>query len=244
MSRRTRRRLALLGAAAALGITSPMWGPALMRTVPAFRVAGIEVQGARFVSADVVKALAAVPPEASTWDDHSGVESRLENHPLIERAVVRRKGFNELAIELQEVRPLALVSSPTLEPVDGRGSLLPLDPAVHALDLPILQQATVEGGRVADEESRRALAVIERLDQLSPEFVHRVSEIRRTAGEAIELRLLEGSHAETLILPLAEAEVAFLRAEDAIGECAGRGRVKTVDARFRDQVVVELEGAA
>lgn len=244
MSRQTRRRLAVVGAAAALGIFSPMWGPALMRTVPAFRVAGIEVKGARFVPVEEARGLAAILPEASVWDDHSGAEALLESHPLIEEARIRRQGFNRLTIELREVRPVALVSAPTLEPVDGRGAVLPLDPAAHALDLPILLEAFVEAGRVADEDSRRVLAVMDRLDGLSPDFVQRVSEIHRSAGDAIELRLLQGSHVEKVILPLDDAELAFLRAEDAISECAGRGRVISVDARFRDQIVVQLREAA
>ena len=244
MSRQTRRRLAVFGAAAALGIGSPLWGPALMSTVSAFNVAGINVTGARYVPDDAARALAGIAPDASAWDDHSDAEARLETHPLVEKARVRRQGFNRLSIELREVRPVALVSAPALEPVDGKGMVLPLDPSVHALDLPILLQATVEAGRVSDENSRRVLAVMDRLDRLSPEFVRRVSEIHRSAGDAIELVLLEGSHAETVILPLDDAEVAFLRAEDAIGECAERGRVVSVDARFRGQVVVELEEAA
>lgn len=244
MSPQTRRRLAVFGAAAVLGIGSPLWGPALMRTVPAFNVAGINVTGARYVPVDAARALAGIAPDASAWDDHSDAEARLEAHPLVEEARVRRQGFNRLSIELREVRPVALVSAPALEPVDGKGLLLPLDPSVHALDLPILLQATVAAGRVSDEDSRRVLAVMDRLDRLSPEFVRRVSEIHRSTGDAIELVLLEGSHAETVILPLDDAEVAFLRAEDAIGECAERGRVVSVDARFRGQVVVELEEAA
>jgi hypothetical protein len=207
VTRQTRRRLALAGAAAVLGIGSPLWGPALLRTVPAFNVAGIDVTGARYVPVDAARALAGILPDASAWDDHSE-------------------------------------AAPALEPVDGKGMLLPLDPAVHALDLPILLQATVEAGRVADEDSRRVLAVMDRLDRLSPDFVRRVSEIHRSSGDAIELVLLEGSHAETVILPLDDADVAFLRAEDAISECADRGRVVTVDARFRGQVVVEIEEAA
>jgi cell division septal protein FtsQ len=215
-----------------------------LSTVPAFRVAGIDVTGTRFVAPEAARSLAAVLPEASVWDDHSEAEGRLEAHPLVEEARIRRQGFSQLTIHVREVRPVALVSAPALEPVDGEGAILPLDPSQHSLDLPILLHATVEGGRVSDEDSRRALAVIERLDALSPEFVHRVSEIRRAPGDAIEFLLLEGSHVERVLLPLDDAELAFLRAEDAIGQCSERGRVISVDARFRDQVVVELREAA
>jgi len=49
---------------------------------------------------------------------------------------------------------------------------------------------------------------------------------------------------DRVVLPVDDAELAFLRAEDAIGQCSERGRVISVDARFRDQVVVELREAA
>lgn len=244
MSRTIRRRLLFLGAVALAGVGSPVWGPAVLRTIPAFNAAGIDVAGARFVGEEEARALAAIPPGTSIWDDHSEAESRLESHPLIEEARIHRQGFSRLRLELREVRPIALVSAPALEPVDGRGELLPIDPSQHALDLPILLGASVEGGRVAEEDARRSLAVLDRLDRLSPEFVHQVSEVHPVRGDAIELKLLQGSHVERLLLPLDEAELAFLRAEDAIRACAERGQVRTVDARFRDQVVVEVRGKA
>jgi len=244
MTRQTRRRLAVAGATAALGIGSPLWGPTVLRTVPAFRVSAIEVTGARFVAPDDVRDLAAIPPDASVWDDHAAAAARIESHPLIEEVHIRRKAFNRLTVEVLEVRPVALVATPVLEPVDGWGRVLPLDPAVHGLDLPILQGAVVEANRVADEDSRRVLAVLARLDRLSGGFVQRVSEIRWSAGDSIELTLLEGSHAERIFLPLEGADIAFLRVEDAIAECADRGRVLSVDARFRSQVVVQFEEEA
>lgn len=244
MNRRMRRRMLFIGGAVLVCALSPAWGPRVLRTVPAFGVTGIDVVGARFVDEGEARALAAVAPGTSVWDDHAEAEARLASHPLIEEARIRRQGMNRLRFELHEVRPVALVSAPALEPVDGQGVLLPIDPALHGLDLPILFGATVGGGRVTDEDSRRTLAVLDRLDRLSPDFVHRVSEVERTSGDAVELRLLRGSHVDRLVLPLEEAELAFLRAEDAIRACADRGRVVSVDARFRDQVVVELRGKA
>jgi cell division septal protein FtsQ len=244
VNRTTRRRIGVIGAVALIGVASPVWGPAVLRTFPAFGVAGIDVSGVRFVGEEEARALAAIVPGTSVWDDHSEAEARLESHPLIEDARIRRRGFNRLLIELHEVRPIALVSAPALEPVDGSGELLPIDPSAYALDLPILVGATVEDGRVGDEESRRALAVVDLLDRLSPEFVNQVSEVHRARGDAVELVLLRGSHVDRLVLPLEDAELAFLRAEDAISACAERGHVVSVDARFRDQVVVQLRGKA
>ncbi len=244
MTRQAKRRFAAVGLAAAAGVLSPMWGPALMRTVPAFNVSTIQIEGSRFVAREDVLALADIPAGSSVWDDHSDAELRLHGHPLIEEVRIRMAGFNRLSIHVREVEPIALVPAPMLEPVDGRGSILPLNPAEHALDLPILLQARVEKGRVSDEDSRRVLSVLERLEALSPGFVHRVSEARRATGDAIELLLLDGSHVGRMLLPVEDAERVFLRAEDAISECSGRGRVLTVDGRFRDQIVVEIEEAA
>ena len=244
MSRTIRRRLLVLGAVTLVGAGSPAWGPAVLRTIPAFNAAGIDVTGARFVGEEKARSLAAIPPGTSIWDDHSDAKARLESHPLIEEARIRRQGFSRLRLELREVKPIALVSAPALEPVDGRGELLPIDPSQHALDLPVLLGASVNGGRVTEENARRSLAVLDRLERLSPDFVHQVSEVHPARGDAVELRLLQGSHVERLLLPLEEAELAFLRAENAIRACAERGQVQTVDARFRDQIVVELRGKA
>ena len=56
MTRQLRRRLVVVGVAAALGAASPAWGPRVLRTVPAFYVSGVEVTGARFVDADAARA--------------------------------------------------------------------------------------------------------------------------------------------------------------------------------------------
>ena len=85
---------------------------------------------------------------------------------------------------------------------------------------------------------------ISQTDRIRSHWSPSVSEIHRSAGDAIELVLLEGSHVERIVLPIDGAEVAFLRAEHAIGECAERGRVVSVDARFRDRIVIQLEDAA
>lgn len=244
MTRQNRRRFVVVAAAAALGATSPLWGPRVLRTVPAFYVSEVEVTGDRFVAPDAARELAAIPPDASVWDDHRAAADRLETHPLVEGARVRRVGLRRLRIELEEVRPVALVPTPVLRAVGGEGDLLPLDPAIHGLDLPILQEARVEADRVSDEDSRRALAALDRLELLNPDFAERVSEVRHLPGDALELVLLEGSRARKLVLPVSDIDVAFLRVEDAVRECTDRGRVVSADARFRGRVVVRLEGGA
>lgn len=240
MTRQTRRRIVVVAASALAGVTSPVWGPRMLRSVPAFGVHKVEVAGARFVDPDQARALASIEADASVWDDPRAWEEGVRAHPLVVDAHARRRGLNTVVLELEEVRPLAMVAVPALTPVDGDGRLLPIDPAAHALDLPILTAAGVQADQVADEPSRRALAVLEELNELDPAFVARVSELW-AADEAVHLSLLDGSPAARVVLPLHSATVAFLRVESALRACRERGEIVSADARFRGQVVVALK---
>jgi cell division septal protein FtsQ len=205
-------------------------------------VQAVRVSGARFVDPDQARTLAAIGPEASVWDDPLPWEARVEAHPLVLDARVRRRGLTRLSLELEEVHPVALVPTPVLVPVDGDGHLLPIDPAGHALDLPILFGAELRDNSVDDEASRRALAALEDLRGLDSEFVSQVSELRAVAADGIQLVLLDGNHAERILLPVERPVQAFLRVEAALRECQTLGNVISADARFRGQVVVGLRG--
>lgn len=243
MTRRIRRRLTVTGLSMVAGAASPLWGPPLLRTMPVFEVRDVAVSGSRFVDPDVVRTLAAIETDASVWDPPRDWEERVRAHPLVADAHIRRSGFRELTVELREVRPVAFVATPVLRPVDGDGTLVPIDPTRHALDLPILLGAHIEGGRVHEEPSRRALSVVEQLQEVDSVFVGQVSEFQPAPGDVLVLRLLDGSHAERIILPLEESVQAFLRVEAALGETQRRGSVLSADARFRGQVVIRLRGA-
>ena len=69
MTRRTRRRMIVLGAAAVAGAAAPAWAPPLLRDVDAFRVREILVEGTRFLEPGQEQRLADLAPEASVWDD-------------------------------------------------------------------------------------------------------------------------------------------------------------------------------
>ena len=46
---------------------------------------------------------------------------------------VERRLPNRLRVEIEERRPVALAATPTLEPVDGEGVRLPIDPTLYVL---------------------------------------------------------------------------------------------------------------
>lgn len=243
MSRRTRRRVYVVVLAALIGAGSPIWAPPLLQTLPVFRVEKVEVVGSRFLAPDEVAARADVPPGASVWDEPERWRRRVEGHPLVERARVRRAGFHTLEIAVEEVEPMALAATTgTLRPVSEEGALLPLDPARHGLDLPVLllDSASADGERLRGGDAGTLVGALSRLREEEPGFVGKISSLRILADGGIEVRMVESTHARTVLLPPADPARALRRVELALGE--QEGAVETADARFRDQVVLERAG--
>ena len=254
--------------AALIGAGSPMWAPPLLQTLPTFRVERVEVVGTRFLAPDEVAARADVPGDASVWDEPDRWRQRVEAHPLVERARVRRSGFHTLEISVEEVEPVALAAaSGALRPVSADGVLLPLDPARHGLDLPILllggsggTSGTGDGAdgsgdgedpdagaddRIDVEhlegvEARTLVRVLSRLRAEEPGFVAKISSLRVLEDGGIEVSMVEATHAGTVLLPPEEPARALRRVELALGE--QEGAVARADARFRNQVVLERAG--
>lgn len=238
MTRRTRRRITVAVASAVLGVSSPLWVPPALSTLPAFRVRTLEVVGNRFVPAGDVKSLASIPEDASVWDDPGDWEARIRSHPLVRAARVTRAGFHTLRIRVSEAQPVGFIVTPALLPVDRDGAVLPLDPAVFGLDLPIVRgEPEVEGGLVESSRVRRLISLLGAFGDLRPSFVARISEIGLLPGGGVELVLVEGSPIARVRLPIANAGRAFLRVEAALSHSSAED-VTSADARFRGQVIL------
>jgi hypothetical protein len=139
------------------------------------------------------------------------------------------------------VTPVALVDEGMLRPVDASGRLLPLDPAGEMLDLPIVVGAQPEGGRLAGPGAA-AVAVLVALAAEAPELARRVSQAAVSDGA---LRLTFRSDAAHAVLPLRPSEVQLAQLRVTFSDLLARGelgRVRTIDVRFRDQVVVSFLG--
>lgn len=243
MTRRTRRRVYVVVLAALIGAGSPVWAPPLLQALPAFRVERVEVVGTRFVAPDAVAARADVPPSASVWDEPNRWSRRVEAMTLVERARVRRSGFHTLEITVEEVDPVALAAAGgILRAVSADGSVLPLDPAEHGLDLPVLLvgDSVASRGRLRGREPRRLLSVLGRLREEDGAFVDNISSLRLLRGGGVEVRMLESTHARTVLLPPERPARALRRIELALGEQGDD--VATADARFRSQVVLDGTG--
>lgn len=240
LTRRTCRRLLVLGVLAVAGGLLPAWAPALLATLPAFRVQRVEVVGTRYVAPDDVLRLAAIDTAASVWDDPEPWEEGVRAHALIREARVHRRGLRALEIRVVEDRPVALAATPTLVPVNADARVLPLDPAEVGLDLPLILgepgEPEIADGWLSGPEVRRLAALVGRLEEYDPGFASQISQLDAMAGGDIEVRMLEAAHCERILLPGVDPLRGLRRVEAALG-AAGQ-RISTADARFADQVVL------
>lgn len=237
MTPRIRWSLAALAGVCALA--SPLWGPPLLRRVPAFEVRQVEVSGTRLLAPQAVLASARVSGGQNVFDDPAGWERALAAHPAIRRAEVSRRLPGTLRIRIEEKHPVAYVEAGVLQPVTAAGELLPLDPTRAPVDLPIVRGPW---GATPDPEARRLLAEAGRLAELDPGLLAQVSDIRAAApGGPL---LLSHPLAEIVLPAGAEGErLAQLRAvlaelERRLGDAAPAAA--RVDLRYRDQIVVRL----
>ena len=228
--------------------------PKVLAQVDAFRIDSIQLRGNLFLSPAEATRTVAVSPTASVWDDLDPLEERLRAHPLVADAKVRRRFPATLVLEVTEETPVALVSNPTLEPVDATGRFLPIDPAEHPLDLPIITitEPREEGGLSAAER-RLVAGELARMAQADPDFLSRISEValdprgdlwaqlwrRDDGGEIGDFPItfsfrpnLPRGRVQEGIKVLGDAMTRF---EEAV--------VVGLDLRYEDQVVVRIRRA-
>lgn len=210
-------------------------------SMDAFRVTDVEVVGLDFMARGDVLALLDLTFETSVWGDTDGWERRLLEHPLVKEARVARRMPGTLVVELTERRPVALASTPTLEPVDAEGVRLPVDPGERRLDLPVLQMEAepARGARLLPARARALAAEIGRFQEADTAFLQRVSEVfwldrntvvARWSEPRVDFLFTPGTPPRRLREGLAVLADALGREVD---------RVPTViDLRYADQVVV------
>ena len=242
MSRRVVVRVALVGALVWILSLVGEFAPGLLARVPVFRARNHEFHGLTFLNEELVLSTAGIGPEASLWDDPTEWEMRLEEHPLIREAEVGRRFPFTLVVRVQERRPVGLVPTPTLEPVDGEGNLLPMDPSRFGLDDPILRVPALDGdpGEAPSMTPLRKLAAAAAVFRGDAEFWSTVSEVAEgTHGEIVVRR---GSPEVVFLFPpqvephrIREA-VAVL--DDALTRSEGRAP-EQVDLRFDENIFLD-----
>ncbi len=230
--------LALVSGGSVAGFT---YLPPALQEMELFRVDRVEIQGLRYLAQSEVREALALSPAASVWDDRGPMELRLAGLPLVRAVRIRRRLPGTLVVEVTEREPVAMVPTPTIEPVDAEGRVLPIDPVRHGLDLPILRAH--HGGGVSgppSAEQLRGLAdAVDRLAAMDPALARAVSEVAydprgdvliRLADPEVDLRTRSPLGLQRIEEGLRVLSDAMSRRPDELPTA--------VDLRFADQVVV------
>jgi hypothetical protein len=208
-----------------------------------FRVRSVRVEGGRYLSDDEIERTAAVPPDANLWDDVTPVAARLAAHPMVQDVAIHRRLPGTLVLRVEERLPVGLVPTPTLEPVDREGRRLPLDPALHRLDLPVIRPGRSGRGASAPAAIAAAAREAARMAEVDPTFWEGVSVL--TENGARDLTIEWGDPAVRLRFRAPLAQARLREALAVLADVTGRGDPVPLllDLRFADQVVVRWSDA-
>jgi len=241
----TRHRWGCLSAVAALGAAAAVWaghGPATaaLREHPYFAISQLVIDGCGpGVTPDDLRAWLGFTDESTLWDAAPGrVRARLEAHPYIAHAAVRREFPGRLEVVVRERRPQAIVVLDDLYYVDRSGALFgPLRPR-DSRNYPFitgLDPAAGDGARTW--MLRRALRLLRRCDR--EPCVGELSEVHLEEGRGIVV--YPAAPRVPIVLGWGSWPAKLERAERALHAWHGAtDRLASLDVRFRNQVVLTL----
>jgi hypothetical protein len=252
----------VIGCAAVL-VAAAAYAPLVLKRWDAFDVERVDVIGARHLSAEDAVAAAGITGTTSVFADEAAWLSGLLEHPLVADAAVERRVPGTVVLHITESQPVALARTPELRPIDARGRLLPVDPGLYDMDLPVLSLATrvSAAGRADDEPTLRVVAFLDDVARHEPALIGWISEAG-VRGADVRLVLRTAHDAEVLLPAVADparlrelhytlVELATPRLSSVAGGAAGArsrvadadlSRVRRIDVRFHDQVVVAMHG--
>ncbi len=215
--------------------------PGALASMDTFRVTHVEFHGLRFLARSEALADLDLSPDATVWMDTKPLVRRLEADPLVKGARVRRKIPSTLVVEVTERQPVALVPTPTLEPVDAEGVRLPIDPARHRLDLPVMESPVrpARGVRLLPSRSRRLAAEVGHLLEADTAFHQLVSDVSEPDPNTVLARW-SSPRVDFLLrpdTPPSRLKEGLVVLADAIGRDPGHPPT-VIDLRYADQVVV------
>jgi cell division protein FtsQ len=227
-ARRPIWKVAAGAVAVVAALLSPFWGPRLLAQLAYFRVRRVEIVGAKFVQPSDILGRLHVDTLSSVWQPAAPLEERIASHPGVRSVRVGRRLPGTLVVEITERWPVALVPTPSgLVPIDERGAALPIDLTRTTVDAPIM--AYRDAG---------LFRLLGRLHAEAPELYARVSEVGRTSGDEVWLRI-----SSVLVRAMTDVSVERLAEVGPVEQDLARRQLRAVeiDLRYRDQVIARLQ---
>ncbi len=202
-----------------------------------FRIRSVEVRGARLIEQEAIVKLLGVDTTQSIWQSLDSLRLRVEEHPQVGAARLRRWLPSTLIVTVTENMPVALSATSTgMKAYDQNGVALPLDLTRNSIDVPIISRPDTE-----------VLRLLADLKVEMPELFMEISEVRMegnpgSRGDAARayLRLtLRG--ADVLALRTVSTD-RFTELSSVERYLASRGiRAVEYDLRFQDQVIARVQ---
>jgi cell division septal protein FtsQ len=230
-------------------VAAASFAPLGMRDMDSFNVQRVQVTGVHLLSPDAAVRASGITTVSNIFEDPSAWLAALKRHPLVLDARIERRVPNTLVLHITETHPVAFARTPELRPIDHRGRVLPADAADEDMDLPVLTVETRVSatGSAADPETQRIAAFLGLVERSEPGLLGWISEAG-VYGDAVRLILRNATDAEVLVPaePTAERlrELNIMLSELAMahGSETELSRVRRIDVRFHDQIVVALHG--
>jgi cell division protein FtsQ len=226
-------------------LAAVVYGPPLVRTIadhPYFTVTEIVVTPTQHVRAGTLLESADLRAGVSLWRvDPTTLAARLESHPWIRRARVRREFPRRLIVELAEREPAAILFLDQLYYVDSTGLAFVRVGDRDPLDLPFV--TGVEAAIVADERpfARHAIRQALRLLQLmqASGLPFRVSEVHIEREQGITVFPIEPRVA--LTFGWSGFGTKLTRLTRVLQDFRGReGQIREIDLTMGTAAVVRL----
>lgn len=239
---------ATVAAAATVLVGAVSQAPRLLRRMDAFRIRRVEVSGTRYLDPEKVLRASGITAKSNLFDDPSAWRRALLHHPLVARASIERHPPGTVVLDIVETEPIALSRGPVLQPVDAGGRVLPIDPALAPVDLPVLDgvERDSTGSRLSGPDAQALLTAIDRIRSLQPELMRRTSEVGLARDGSVELRLRDPADA-IVLLPRRVGAQRLRELMSTLADLRRRqevDRLHRLDGRFREQVVVSLNPTA
>lgn len=231
--------VAVAGVAASVGLA-----PRALRRLDTFRVRRVEVVGSRFAAPYEVVEASGITRASNVFDDTDVWRRTLLRHPMVADVRVERRLPGTIVLRVVEVEPIALVRTPELRMVDPAGRVLPVEAAGFDVDLPVIAiPSSIDAdGRLGDATAAALVDALARVRRLEPGIAARVSEVLPQPDGGVRMVLTAPDDAD-VVLPGGVSRPRLRALRLTLANLARRGelaRVRRVDLRFRDQVVVSL----
>lgn len=211
-----------------------------------FRLNSISLKGNRYLLDSQVLRIAGV--EKGTCGlryDTEKIASRLEKHPRIRSAAVKKLLWKRLYIRVEERAPFALVDAQKLLEMDESGAVFePVDPAVLP-DLPVITglrgKRIRPGDTISGDQIDQAIALLQRLRDPEVNLYDQISEVHLRRDGSIVLVAVELGI--PVILGSEDVSKRKLQAlRVAMADMQQRGLLPaSVDLRFKGQVVAKVQ---